>query len=488
MHSIHRATTAGALFTFASIVTMRVLGFATSILLAKMLHPEGLGIYSILLGFNAVLILVSGLGVTIIAPKLVAESARPDGEALPESLEIIRSLITVTGLLGVAVGVIVALSSPIMAAKMLGSAHRWPMVVVVGASVCAMAWSAAVTGFLQGLHGIRRLAVLNTGVSALYLALSVPAAKIFGVAGAFGAMAIAHLGLTLAGIASLPRQSRRPAWNGRTREIMRRGMRLGWPLLISSLALALVSWIVRAWLGRVSSLAEVGRYQVAETLNQAILFVPLALAVPLFPLASSMAGQTAEERARTFGPVFGYVALLTLPVCLFVGWGARLWMQLFFSEYVGAWPIVYLLSAGYFLSSLGTITGALLAGFGLTLDSMKLTVLWAWLFVLPGLVLAPRFGAYGVALAQVVAYLIQIIVLAFYFRRRLGIRIVAAPQLLVAFFILFVAGLWILPRVEPVVGALLIIPAAGIVFIAAGDLRRRAIAHAIGWIPGRARG
>jgi O-antigen/teichoic acid export membrane protein len=486
MDSIRRAATSGAIFSLLSIVAMRALGFLTSLLLARILGPHGLGSYSILLGFNAVGILLAGLGVTIIAPKLVAESALPNGVPREEAPGIISSLITVTACLGLFAGATIALASPLLSHLMFGTAERWPMIAMVGASVTAMAGSAAVGAFLQGLHQIRRLALLNTGVSALYLLLSVPACRFFGVTGAFAAMALSHVGLTLGAIGSLPRAERRPSpWNRMTRDILARGIRLGWPLLVSSLALAVVGWLLRAWLGRTSSLAEVGRYQVAETLNQAILFVPLALAVPLFPLASTMSGATPEERARAFGPVFGYVALFTLPVSLIVGWGARLWVELFGPEYQSAWPIVYLLSAGYFLSSLGTITGALLAGFGLTLDSMKLTVVWAVLFLLPGLVLASRFGAEGVAVAQVLSYVIQTVILAVYFRRRLGIRLLAAPRLLVVFVALFVGGLLLLPHVEPVVGLLLVLPATALVLLAAGDLTRRALAHVTGWISGR---
>lgn len=486
MDALRRAATSGAAFSFLSIVAVRAFGFLTSLVLARILEPQGFGRYSILLGFSAVAILVAGFGITIIIPKLVAETVPAAGGPGPASGPVLRSLITIAGCLGLLTGMAVILFSPLLASLMLGSESAWPMLAMVGVSVSAMSWSTATGAFLQGLHEIRRLAWLNTAGAALYLAICVPAALFFGVTGAFAAMAVSHLGLTLAGIASLPRGGRRPAWGGETRAVMARGVRLGWPLLLSAIALALVGWALRAWLGRTAGLAEVARYQVGETLNQAILFVPLALAMPLYPLASTMAGASPEEKAKVFGPAFTYVSLFTLPVFLVVGWGARLWVGLFGPEYRDAWPVVYLLTGGYFLSGLATVTMALLAGFGLTLQSMRLTVFWAILCLVPGMILAPRFGAMGVAAAQVASYTIQAIVITVYLRRRLGIRVIGAPRLLVTFALLFGLGFVVLPRVGPWTGALLVIPAAAIVFLVAGDLRRRAVAHVMTWLrPGR---
>ncbi|MDZ4805728.1 MAG: oligosaccharide flippase family protein [Candidatus Eisenbacteria bacterium] len=482
MDSIRRAATAGAAFSLVSIIAMRACGFLTSLLLAHTLEPQDFGRYSILLGFNAVGVLVAGLGITIIAPKLVAESVDRGQAPGKTTADIIRSVITIAAGLGLLVGGVMAISAPLLAGWMLGEGVPWTMLAIVGASVSAMAWSASIGACLQGLHDIRRLSFLNAAVSAFYLVLAIPAARWFGVTGAFAAMALSHVGFTLAGAATLPRGARGPRWTGETGQVLERGMRLGWPLLISSLALALSGWLIRTWLGQTADLAEVGRYQVAETLNQAILFAPLALAIPLFPLASTMADASREEKARAFGPAFAYVALFSLPVAIIVGWGARLWVGFFGPDYHSAWPIVYLMTAGYFLQSLGSITGALLAGFGLTLDSLKLTVLWSGLFVLGGLVLAPRFGAAGVAAAQVGASLVHVIVLAIYFRRRLGIRFLAAPRLLVTFAGLFAIGGWLLPRVEPLLGALLALPAIAVVLLNAGDLPRRVMAHGSAWL------
>lgn len=482
MEAIRRAATAGAAFSLASIIAMRAFGFLASLLLARILEPHDFGRYSILLGFNAVGVLLAGLGITIIAPKLVAESARPSGGPGETTAGIIRSIITIAAGLGLLVGGAMALSSPFVAGWMLGEGVSWAMLAMVGASVGAMACSASIGACLQGLHDIRRLSFLNTAVAAGYLVLAVPAAHWFGVTGVLAAMAVSHLGYTLVGASTLPRGARWPRWTSETGQVLARGIQLGWPLLVSSLALALSGWALRTWLGRTAGLAEVGIFQVAETLNQAILFAPLALAIPLFPLASTMAGASREEKARAFGPAFAYIALFSLPVAIVVGWGARTWVGLFGPEYQAAWPIVYLMTAGYFLQSLGSITGALLAGFGLTLDSLKLTVLWSGLFLLGGLALAPRFGAAGVAAAQVVASLVHVVVLAIYFRRRLGIRFLAAPRLLVTFVGLFALGAWLLPRVSPLVGGLLAIPAIAVVLLSAGELPRRVIDHGVSWL------
>jgi O-antigen/teichoic acid export membrane protein len=481
MDPLRRAATSGAAFSLLSIVGMRAFGFLTSLLLSHALGRADFGRYSILLGFNAVGVLAAGLGITIIAPKLIAETVAPGESPGPSTVAILRSFLGIALALALLVGAVVASTAPSIGDWMLRVGASWSMLAVLGVTVAATALSAALGAMLQGLHRIRELALFNTGIAALYLAAGLPAARAFGVLGAIGAMAATHALVTLVGLAWLPAGARTPSFGARTRVIFARGIRLGWPLLVSSLALALSGWALRTWLGRTSGMAEVGSFQVADTLNQAVLFVPLALATPLFPLASTMGKATPEERARVFGPAFAFIALFSLPAALVVAWGSRFWVGFFGPEYHEAWPTVYLLTAGYFLASLGTITGALLAGFGLMMDSLRITALWSVLYLAGGMVLAPRFGATGVAAAHVLAAVVQTLVLAVYFRRRLGIRLLAAPRVMVLFPILFAFGWWLVRRVDPITALLLVIPAAGLVFLTSFDLTRRALNHLSMW-------
>ncbi|HEX7881070.1 MAG TPA: polysaccharide biosynthesis C-terminal domain-containing protein [Candidatus Eisenbacteria bacterium] len=482
MDPLRRAATSGAAFSLVSIVGMRAFGFLTTFFLTHVLNQDDFGRYALILSYNAVGVLVAGLGVTIIAPKLIAETVPPDRPPGPDTQAILRSFLTIAGVAALVVGLIVTLCATAIRGALAANGASWSMLGVLGLTVAATSLSAAIAAMLQGLHRTRELAIFNTLIAGLYLLAAIPAARAFGVTGAVATLAACHGVVMLAALAWLPPGARQPLLSAKTREVLARGVNLGWPLLVSSLALAMSGSWLRTWLGKSVSVAEVGRFQVADTLNQAILFVPLALATPLFPLASTMGRATPEERARVFGPAFAFIALLSLPATLVVGWGSRFWIGLFNAEYHAAWPVVYLLTAGYFLTSLTTITGALLAGFGLMMDSLKITVFWSALLALSAMLLAPRYGAMGVAAGYVVSAIIQTAVMAIYYRRRLGIRLLAAPRVLVLFPILFALGWWLLGNVSPLSGLLLAIPASGLVLLTSLDLTRRAISHLLRWI------
>ena len=490
MESFRRAAARGTAFSLVSIVATRAIGFFTSLLLARFLGPGDFGAWSILIGFHSVAFLVSGLGLPLIAPKLVAESDESVDPASREARDALtlRTIVTVALGLGAVAGAAIWLMAPWLSRLMIGPAADPGPVRGTALAVAAVVWSNAGGGMMQGRQQIRRLAVYNTGLAALNLGLVLPAARQFGLAGALAALSLSHVTFALATWLTLPAGARRPGWSGAMRPILARGLRLGWPLLASTLLVPLVAWLARTWLGHQAGLESVGRYQVAETLNQAILFVPLAMTMPLYPMIASLATRDRAEAVRALAPVFGYVVLLTLPAALVVGWLAPLWVRLFGSEYLQAWPVVYLLTGGYFLSSLGHLSGAVLSGFGWTGRGLMLNLLWAVTLLLVAVLIVPAHGAVGLAIAYGAAYVVQTAALVISLRRWLGINLIPAPRLLVAWAGLFVLGWWLLHRTPPERTPWLLLPALALAVLTGATLWRRALSQVTTWLGQRANG
>lgn len=483
MDYLRRAAARGTAFSFASIVVTRALGFLTSLFLARFLGPGDFGAWAILIGFHSVAFLAAGLGLPLIAPKLVAEPAgaglrsEGDPEARAESdpaNATIRAVLTAAIGLGLLAGAAVWFLAPLLAGVMFGAAADPGPMRATAIAVTAVVWSNAAGALLQGRQQIRRLAAFNAGLAALNLALVLPAAERLGLPGALAALSFSHVAFTIVALASLPQGSRRLAWSPATRQVLGRGLRLGLPLLLSTLLVPLVAWLARTWLGHQTGLDAVGRYQVAETLNQAILFVPLAMTTPLYPMVAAQAARSPADTARWLAPFFSYVVLLTLPAALLVGWLAPLLVRLFGPGYDEAWPIVYLLSGGYFLSSLGHLTGAVLTGHGWTGRGLLLNLFWALVLLVAAVGLVPRFGAAGLAVSFGLAYVAQTAVLAIALRRWLGLNLLPAPRLLVAWAILYALGWWVLPRVPPAWTPVAVLPALLVTLVTGASLWRRA--------------
>lgn len=486
MESFRRAAARGTAFSLVSIVATRAIGFFTSLLLARFLGPGDFGAWSILIGFHSVAFLIGGLGLPLIAPKLVAESTPGPGPAAGAGDALtIRTVVTAALVFGLAAGALIWVMAPLLARWMIGPDGLAGPVRGTALAVTAVVWSNAGGALLQGRHQIRRLAVYNTGLAALNLGLVLPAARQFGLAGALAALSVSHLLFSLTIWLSLPAGARVPGWSPAIGDVLRRGLRLGWPLLASTLLVPLVAWMARTWLGHQSGLDAVGRYQVAETLNQAILFVPLAITMPLYPMVASLAARDRAETVRALAPVFGYVVLFTLPAALIVGWLAPLWVRLFGPGYSQAWPVVYLLTGGYFLSSLGHLSGAVLTGFGWTGRGLMLNLFWAAALLLSAVLIVPHHGAVGLAVSYGLAYLAQTVVLIVALRKWLGLNLVPAPRIVALWGVLFGAGWWFLPRVTPEQTPWLVLPAVGMAVLVGATLWRRAATQLLAWLGAR---
>jgi PST family polysaccharide transporter len=476
--SLRQSVTRGTAVSLVSIVVMRAIGFLTSLVLAHRLGPSQLGAWVILVGFQSVVVVVAALGLPLIAPKAVAEA----GPEMTGMASVVRGLLGVSLALGAAAGLAVALLAPVLAPRMLGPDGDVRAMAWLGFAVAAVVWSTAAGAILQGLGQIQRLAIANAGLAAVNLVLILPATGWLGLAGAVVALGTGHLLFTLAVVAGLPEAMRRPGWSDEAMGHVRRGLALGWPLLVSTLLVPLVAWLGRTWLGQTAGLESVGHYQVAETLNQAILFVPMAITMPLYPMIARLAAGRRTEAVQAFSPVFAYVTLLALPAALVVGWLAPLWVRLFGPGFEAAAPAVALLSAGFFLSSAGYLTGSFLAGFGMTGRSFLMNATWAALYLASVLLLVPRWGALGLAGAHVLSYALYTGVLAFALKRWIGLDIVPAPRLIAGGLALIGLGLWLMTRLDPVGLAFAAVPALLLSLALGGNLWRRAGERLGAWV------
>ncbi|MDZ4804160.1 MAG: oligosaccharide flippase family protein [Candidatus Eisenbacteria bacterium] len=478
MDSLRLAVTRGTAITLVSIVAMRAIGFVTSLVLARRLGPEAFGAWVILIGFQAVVVVVAGLGLPLIAPKLVAEKHTAEAR----TAAILGGFLTAALVMGILAGVLVVAAAPWLTRIMVGPAGDPRDTAWLGFAVAAIVWSTATGAILQGRQQIQRLAIYSMGLTGLNLALLIPATHVYGLPGAIMALGVGHIVFALAVLAALPRSLRRLNWSREALNHVAHGLALGWPLLASTLLVPLVAWLGRTWLGRHGGLGSVGHYQVAETLNQAILFVPMAITMPLYPMIASLSRERPEEAVRTFAPVFVYVTLLSLPTAVIVGWLAPIWVGLFGPGYQDAAPTVALLTVGYFISSAGYLTGSFLAGFGMTGRGFLLNATWSVLYLFAAWLLVPRWGATGLAGAHVASYLVHTVILAVAVRRWIGLDIVPAPRLLVGGILLLALGLWLMPRLDPVAQALAAIPALLVSLALGGRLWRRAFERLPGWM------
>jgi polysaccharide transporter, PST family len=193
------------------------------------------------------------------------------------------------------------------------------------------------------------------------------------------------------------------------RDLATRLLRSSWPLVLSGLVIAIYLRIDQIMLAAMAGDAAVGVYSVAARLAEVWYFVPMALTTSTLPaLIQSRERSHAEFTQRT-ERLFTVMVLLSVAVAIPTTLLARpVVLFLYGPEYAGSVvPLIVLTWTGVFVS-LGVARESWMLAEGLMTHSFATTVWGAVINVLLNLVLIPRYGGLGAAIATLAAQIVAV--------------------------------------------------------------------------------
>lgn len=189
-------------------------------------------------------------------------------------------------------------------------------------------------------------------------------------------------------------------WGKFDRALAGRLLREAWPLLLSGLAVVLYLRIDALMLRHFVGEAAVGTYAAAVRFTEVWYFVPLALASSLLPALLRGKAQNAAaytDRLQQFydlNAALGYA--LALPTALTASWLIKL---AYGAAYAGAGPVLLVHAWSLVFVFLGVARSQFLINEGFTRFYFCSTAAGLLLNAALNLVLIPRYGAWGAALA-----------------------------------------------------------------------------------------
>jgi O-antigen/teichoic acid export membrane protein len=340
----------------AGAAVARGLGFVAYLIAARVLGPQDFGRLTGLQAIVAIGAAISGLGLAVIAPRTIAQLCVGDpGEAR----RVAGSLVVLT----VAGGFLVALLSVPLGVLALSTVQvRGLVVATVGLSVTS-AIGATLTAVLYGLESTADVAIANVARGILTF-IAVVSQAAHGLSAVVIALLVVEGTVLLVTWALLAR-SRDGARFMLRFSFERRDLRMLWqlgvPALIGSAAVLPSMWLGQALLSsQPGGLHALGLFGLAYRFYLVILFVPSAITPMVLPaLARSLA-----ENRRSAGV---YTKLLRANLALNVGLAALLALvvagsapflaSLEGSDYVGARPIIVVLSIAAIGAGLNNVLG-----------------------------------------------------------------------------------------------------------------------------------
>lgn len=179
----------------------------------------------------------------------------------------------------------------------------------------------------------------------------------------------------------------------------------GWLLMLSGLVITLYMRIDQVMLGQMMGDHEVGIYSAAVRISEVWYFIPLAIVSSVFPSIVQTKTISAEVYSQRMQKLLTLMALLGYAVALLATFlSNRIVDFVFGSQYDGAGLSLMLLCwAGLFVS-LGVARESWLITEGLMKFSFATTALGAICNIALNIVLIPRHGAGGAAIASLVSY------------------------------------------------------------------------------------
>lgn len=368
-----------------------VFGIATSVLAARALGPAGKGTLStLLLISHALLIYACSMGFGDALVVLIGKKRTDPHRAFS------RSLIPVGAacLLGI---LILAAAIPVA---------QWekivPAVVIAGAGMVCYVYLEVNLALLNAREEVV-VTSLILGVSFATIALATVGLVTvfnFGITGGVLASSLGGLVALVLSLVALRRRglTTRPRWSSR---FTREALRLGLPLQLSLLLIALSQRIDQVLVYSLSGEVDGGHYSIALTLGQLVVYLPAALSAASFPrLAHSSDADTLDltqsvARMSLAGSLVG-AALLLVVIPLSTTW-------IFGRAFAPAVrPAVVLLFGGVLWGHLWVLAraaaangrpAAVFASFGFTVSTMLAL----------DLLLIPTYGLSGAASASAVA-------------------------------------------------------------------------------------
>ncbi|WP_324778942.1 flippase [Thiobacillus sedimenti] len=195
-------------------------------------------------------------------------------------------------------------------------------------------------------------------------------------------------------------------------------LRTSWPLILSGIAVSLYMRIDQVMIKEMLGEREVGLYSAAVRLSEAWYFVPVVICNSLFPAivnARRISDSLYQERLRRLSAVLSWTAIA---IALFTSFTSeRIITMLFGISFAGAGSTLAIHMWASLFVFFGVLTSKWLLVENLPRYSFLLTLIAALINIAMNLVLIPRYGIAGAALATLSAQAITTLLVLLILKR-----------------------------------------------------------------------
>jgi O-antigen/teichoic acid export membrane protein len=413
----------GASVAFTLKGAAAVIAFALNLILARMLGPDGAGLYFLALTVVTIVAMLSKVGLDNTIVRFTALNAIKGDWGAVKGLYRKGMLLTLAvSLLFTSLLFVLApwLANTVFHDPRLAAPLRW-MSLAVAPFALVYLQGQALTGLKKIREGVALSGAVLSGLTLLGVLILVP---LYAVTGAVAAYALASF-VTL-GIGLLLWKRATPDLKGTqgsfpTDRMLASSMPLFWVALLNMA----LQWSSSLMLGMWSTSADVGLYSVANRTSGLVSFILISVNAISAPKFSEMYSKgDMEGLGRLARSTAKLMALFASPIVLACVLFPGPVMSIFGPEFVAGGPALAILGVGQFVNVVTGSVGYLLIMTGQERVWRNLMGVSAALCLALNALLIPAYGLVGAALAMAASLSVLMLLAVWMVRRSLGIMTV----------------------------------------------------------------
>lgn len=405
-----RRLAAGAFWNVIAIGSVKVFSVLSSFFVARILGAQTLGEYGMVVGTTGMIGGMAGLGIGQTVTKYVAELKRSDPRRAGRILAL-SSVVTWVG--AIIYGGALAFFSPWLAEHTLSAPQLAPFLRVSAIAVMLGLINCVQSCSLSGCEAYR-FSTLIAVVGGVFSS----------VANVFGAWCYGLWGIVIAGICGtalnviLTRRATVEAWKQWGIGLNWRGVREEWgvlfhyslPTFLVGLSYGPVVWMANTFLVRraVDGYAEMGVFNVAQQWQMTLTMIAGTACVAMVPVMSEKSGQGLFwENVKIMCKMIRLILCLTVPVALLIALLCPYIMMGYGARFEGRWPVMLLVLANGVVVTAQVPVCNLVTAEGLMWPSLFSNIGWVSVMLIGSWFFTPRWGAEGLALTYLLAYVLH---------------------------------------------------------------------------------
>lgn len=409
-------------YIFTSMILVNFFATINSILIARILGPEKLGILSIIQYLGGLIIIFSSLNLPVTITTFVAEYRVTNKNKIGKTIGTLFLISTISSF--------VLISSIILSSGFISNFYDEPsiryLIKIYALTIFFTVFSNLCISILAGFQEMKSVSKLNVILAVTNIPITFMLVYYLNILGAILSLiinSIVSFLITSVLVFNLLNIEEIKVDFSFDKELLKKIISFSLPLFISGVAYTAFQWFGPTILSMEGNFKDVGSYKVALAIYNLILFIPNAIQYNLMPAVSNLSSSKPESLSLFVSNALKIIMLLVLPVILAANLVSReLILILFGNAYIDSISATYILVISGFFVSIYSSMGTVLMGIKKTKTLMYFDIAFCLLFVISSYFLIKKIGLMGLAFTYLFTYFVLTLFCTFYVSKYIALQ------------------------------------------------------------------